>query len=182
MKNRRSFLKTSALSICGSSFIYGPKFFFNNLINDVPIVKQPEECETFYVRENTPITFHISKATDNILSVSLLTEELLPGSIIPVHKHLNEDEYFFFSQGTGLVTIDDTTFTFKPGTAAFVPKNTWHGFKNNGNDKVEFSFGYSPAGFESFFREIGTPEGQQFKQKPKDEFDSIAKKYGMVFR
>lgn len=70
MKNRRGFLKTSALSICEVAFVSSPKSLFNSLASDVPIVKQPEECETFYVRENTPITFHISKTTDNISSVS----------------------------------------------------------------------------------------------------------------
>jgi len=182
MKNRRNFLKTSALSISAIPFISVQQSSFNNLINETAIIKQPEECETFYVRENTPITFHLSKTTDNIFSVSLLTEELIPGSIIPVHKHLNEDEYFFFLSGSGEITVDDTTFKFKPGTTGFVPKNTWHTIKNSGNEKVVFCFGYSPAGFEGFFREVGTPKDQEFKPKPKDEFDKIAKKYGMVFK
>lgn len=181
MKNRRSFLKTSALSISAAPFISIRETLFDNFANDA-VVKQPDQCETFFVRENTPITFNISKTTDNISSVSLLTEELIPGSAIPVHKHLNEDEYFFFISGTGVITIDDKEYIFKPGTSAFVPKNTWHGLKNNSNDKVFFSFGYSPSGFEGFFREVGTPKGQPFMQKPKDEFESIAKKYGMVFK
>ena len=146
------------------------------------MVKQPEDCEIFFVRENTPITFHISKSTDQISSFSLLSEELLPGAFIPVHKHIKEDEYFFFSQGTGVITIDEAPFEFKPGTTAFVPKNTWHTLRNTGDGKVLFSFGYSPAGFEGFFREIGTPKGQPFKQKPKEEFDAISKQYGMVFK
>lgn len=180
MKNRRSFLKTSALGISAAPFISIQESFFN--IPDAAVVKQTDECETYYVRENTPITFNISKTTDNITSVSLLSEELIPGSAIPVHKHLNEDEYFFFITGTGIITIDDNEYSFKPGTSAFVPKNTWHGLKNNSNDKVFFSFGYSPAGFEGFFKEIGTPKGQPFTQKPKHEFERIAKKYGMVFK
>lgn len=181
MKTRRSFLKTSALSISGAPLISIPALLFNNAINEA-LLKQPEDCETVYVRPNTPITFNISKTKDNISEVSLLTEELVPGSVIPVHKHLNEDEFFYFISGTGIVTINETTFTFKPGTTAFVPKNSWHTFKNTGNEKAIFFFGYSPAGFEGFFREVGTPRGQEYKPKPKDEFDAIAKKYGMVFK
>ena len=125
MKNRRNFLQMATLSICGTPFISFPETFFNNSTDEMQVVKQPEECETFFVRENTPITFNISKATDNISSFSLLTEELIPGSIIPVHKHLNEDEYFFFVHGT---------------------KNTWHGLKNISNDKVVFPLDiYLPA-------------------------------------
>lgn len=142
MKNRRNFLQMATLGLCGAPFISFPETFFHNSTDEMPVVKQPEECETFFVRENTPITFNISKATDNISSVSLLTEDLIPGSIIPVHKHLNEDEYFFFVHGTGVIIINDTITTFKPRTTAFVPKNTWHGLKNISNDKVLFSFGY----------------------------------------
>ena len=182
MSNRRNFLKTSAISICGTPFLVNSKSFFDPPINHGPLVKQPEDCEIFFVRENTPVTFHISKSADQISSVSLLSEELLPGALIPIHKHINEDEYFIFSQGTGVITIDEAMFEFKPGTTVFVPKNTWHTLRNTGDVNVIFSFGYSPAGFEDFFREIGTPKGQTFQQKPKEEFDVIAKKYGMVFK
>lgn len=178
MKNRRTFLKNSALG-AGAAFVS-----FTDLLEsgEAAIVKQPEEYETFFVRENTPITFNISKHKDGVSSVSLLTEELVPGSVIPIHKHLRADEFFFFHQGTGIFIVDEKTFPFKKGTTAFVPKNTWHSLKNTGDEKVIFSFGFSPAGFEDFFREIGTPKGQEYKQKSEKERDAIAKRYGMVFK
>lgn len=182
MEDRRKFLKNSTLALGAAAFFSGNEVFASNLLNGAGLVKQAEECETYLVRENTPITFHLSKTKDNISSMSLLSEELLPGSSIPVHKHLNEDEFFFFITGTGTAMIDDQTFPFKPGTSVFIPKNTWHAFKNTGNEKAFCTFSYTPSGFEGFFREIGTPKGQEFKAKPKDEFDRIAKKYGMVFR
>jgi len=43
-------------------------------------------------------------------------------------------------------------------------------------------FVLSPAGFEDFFRQIGTPKGQPFKQKPKEDFGAICRKFGMVFK
>jgi len=181
MKNRRSFLKTLALA-CGIPFISANKVLAEEPEKSAPLVKQPEECDTFFVRENTPITFNLTKSTDGVSGVSLLTEELVPGSVIPMHMHLNEDEFFFFISGTGTVTIGESTSEFKPGTTAYIPRNTWHGFKNTGSEKAVFSFGYSPAGFEDFFREVGTPKGQPYKPKPKEELDRIAKKYGMVFK
>lgn len=182
MKNRRTFLKGSA-SLIGASFL--PETELSSVgepSGSVPVVRNIEQGDTYYVRENTPITFTISKKSDNISSLSMCLEELIPGSAIPVHKHLNEDEYFYVIAGTGIVIIDEKEFPFKPGTSVLVPKNTWHGFKNTGNEKIVFTFGYSPAGFEEFFREVGTPKGQEFKPKPKEEFDRIAKKYGMVFK
>jgi len=182
MNTRRNFLKTSALGLIGAPLAAVASPAGDDTAANAPTVKQPEDCETYYVRENTPITFNICKTTDNIGTVSVMTEEIVPGGAIPEHKHLNEDEFFIFTSGTGAITIDEASFTFKPGTTGFVPKNTWHSIKNTGADKVVFSFGYTPSGFEGFFKEVGTPKGQPFKQKPKAEVDAIAKKYGMVFR
>jgi len=182
MIKRRNFLKTSALSALGSSLISFPLDVEAHSGNSSPVVRQLEQCETFFVRENTPITFHLLKATDNIQPVSLCTEEILQGGGIPTHKHLHADEYFYFISGTGSITAGDVESPFKAGTSAFVPKNTWHSIKNTGSEKLFLLFGFSPAGFEDFFRQIGTPKGQTFKQKPKDEFDSICKKFGMIFR
>ena len=183
MKKRRDFIQLS-VGLLGL-----PLVTFPGLASPVgltgssgPMIKQPGDCDTILVRENTPITFHLSKMTDGVTSISLLSEELIPGGAIPEHKHLYEDEYFFFVSGTGRVMIDDKEFPFQPGTTAFIPRNTWHAIKNTGSGNAFFSFGYSPAGFEEFFRQIGTPRGQEFRQKPKTEFDEIARKFGMVFR
>jgi mannose-6-phosphate isomerase-like protein (cupin superfamily) len=182
MKNRRDFLKSSTLGALAFPMVGISPHAMTILAANPAVVKQPEACETFLVRENTPITFNISKATDQVAPVSLLTEELVVGSVIPMHKHLHEDEFFFFIEGTGSIVVDDITFAFKPGTTAFVPKNTWHSIKNTGDVKAIFSFGYSPAGFEDFFRQIGTPKGQPFKPKPKEEVQRIAETFGMVFK
>ena len=182
MNKRRDFIQLSA-TLLGLPLVSLPELAsFGDLRASGPMVKQPEECDTVLVRANTPITFHLSKMTDGVTSISLLSEELIPGSAIPEHKHLYEDEYFFFVSGTGQVMIDGKEFPFQPGTTAFIPRNTWHAIKNTGSEKAVFSFGYSPAGFEEFFRQIGTPRGQEFRQKPATEFAAIAKKFGMVFR
>jgi hypothetical protein len=52
--------------------------------------------------------FFISKISDNIDSISICVEEILPGNGIAIHKHMNEDE-----------------IPVNKGTTAFVPKGTW---------------------------------------------------------
>ena len=146
------------------------------------VVSQPEEGETFIVRENTPITIRVSKMKDSVASISLCTEEIQPGGKIPVHKHLHEDEFFIFQKGTGTIEIDAVEYPVKTGTMGFVPRATWHSITNNNSELLIFTFGYSPAGFEDFFKQIGTPKGQPFKPKTPGEIKSIAEKYGMVFK
>jgi len=182
MENRRDFLKATTLGLAGVPLTTISHLPFLALINGGPVIKHSDECEAVYVRENTIITFHLSKSTDEMSSISLLSEELIPGSAIPMHKHLYADEFFLFLSGNGEITIGEIVYPFWPGTTGFVPKDSFHGIRNTGTEKVVFFFGYSPAGFEGFFRESGTPKGQPFKAKPKPEMEAIAKKYGMVFK
>lgn len=43
-------------------------------------------------------------------------------------------------------------------------------------------FQYSPAGFEEYFIENGTPAGQPDKIRTEDEYAMTEKNYGMVYK
>jgi len=43
-------------------------------------------------------------------------------------------------------------------------------------------FAFTPAGFEGFFREVGTPVGQPFVPKTMEQRRAIAKKWGMIYK
>ena len=197
MKNRRKFLQTSIYGLLsGAGLTFSKAILARNTavaqgIVRQPlagatyaqgIVRQPDEGETYFVREHTPITIKISKRTDGIDSASMCTEEIIPGGIIPVHKHLHTDELFYFSRGGGLFIIDDKEIPVTAGSSAFVPRGTWHGFRNNTSETAVFSFSYSPAGFEDYFRQIGTPKGTPFKAKLPEELKMIAERFGMVYK
>jgi mannose-6-phosphate isomerase-like protein (cupin superfamily) len=181
MKNRRSFLQTTSAGILGSMLVSLPNFSLANNAGKKGIVKNEEEGEVYFVRETTFITIKVSK-TDGIESVSICTEEIHPGDGIPVHKHLYNDEQFFFHKGRGSFMLDNSEYPVGEGSTAFVPRGTWHGLKNTGSEPLIFTFGFSPAGFEDYFRQVGTLKGTAFKAKPGDEKKILAKKYGMEFR
>ena len=43
-------------------------------------------------------------------------------------------------------------------------------------------FQYTPAGFEEYFIENGTPVGMQAKERSEEEYLLAEKKYGMVYK
>ncbi len=90
-KSRREFIHLSTMGVLvpGVASLHLPVIFRDE--NKKGVVKQPEDGEIYFVREKTPITIYVSRQADSVASVSLCAEELLPGSKIPVHKHLNED-------------------------------------------------------------------------------------------
>lgn len=181
MKNRRSFLKATSAAMLSSTLISLPQFSLANNSNKNGIVKNADEGEIYFVRENTAITIKVSK-TDDVDSVSICTEEIPVDGGIPIHKHLRNDEIFFFHKGNGNFILDNQEFAVSEGSTAFVPKDTWHGLKNTGNELLIFTFGFSPAGFEDFFRQIGTIKGTPFKAKTQDEIKLFAAKYGMIYK
>ncbi len=68
------------------------------------------------------------------------------------------------------------------GSLIFIPKSVWPGLKNTGTEEIVTVFGYSPAGFEDFFKELGTAAEKPFIEKTTEERKAIAKKWGMVYK
>ena len=85
----------------------------------------------------------------------MITQEVSPGTSIPVHLHEKEDEIIFIQSGRGTATLGDNQVPLAPGSTLFVPQGTWHGGRNIGTETLMWIAIYSPSGFEGYFREIG---------------------------
>ena len=72
---------------------------------------------------------------------------------------------FLFTKGEGTLTLDEQLVEVKTGDVVFVPRDTWHGLDNTGNENLLMVFQYSPAGFEEYFIENGTPAGMPAKER-----------------
>jgi quercetin dioxygenase-like cupin family protein len=179
---RRNFLKIGLFASLTSLLGSAPKITFGVNQNSKGIFKRADEGEVYQIRPNSFVTIKASKRKDGIETISFCTEEIAQGGIIPVHKHLYEDEMIFIHKGNGVLTLDDQLIPVQSGSMAIAPKNVWHGLQNTGNEPIIMVFGYNPTGFEDFFRQVGTPKGEQFRQFVPEERLKIAEKMGMIFR
>jgi quercetin dioxygenase-like cupin family protein len=85
-----------------------------------------------------------------------------PGSGVPPHIHLREDEMLQVLEGEMEVFLDGKTFVAKAGSVCFFPRNIPHGFKNMTNRPVQTRFVVSPGrNFEAFFNEFSALPAQQ---------------------
>lgn len=146
------------------------------------IVVHEDEGIHILTRRKVPITIKISQAKHGVNSISCCVEQMDPGRKMRVHKHLNNDELIFIQRGQGTLTLGDQSIEVKTGAVAFIPRGTWHGLDNNGSEKLQMIFQYSPAGFEEFFIENGTPAGMPEKERSKEELKMTAEKYGMIYK
>ena len=181
MNSRRQFLEQGSVGFL--SFLLLPLPAFSN---DIPgfegLVVAEQDGETLMIRNGTTtLRIKISK-THGSASICFVSESILPGEGIPVHKHLNEDELIFIHKGTGLFTLGEKQYPVSEGAVAVVPKGIWHGLQNTGSENIEMRFSYTPSGFEGFFREVGTPAGQPFVKKTVEEKRVIAQKWGIAYK
>jgi len=189
MKNiqhpRRKFLLTGLAGFCTALFANFPKIsfaksYYNN--DKGIIVREDEGIHILTGRRKVPITIKISKAKDGVDGISFCVEDQSPGRKMRIHKHLNNDELIFIHKGEGTLTLDEQSIQVKTGDVAFVPRGTWHGLDNTGNENLLMIFQYSPAGFEEYFIENGTLVGMPAKEKTEEEYAITEKKYGMVYK
>jgi quercetin dioxygenase-like cupin family protein len=180
MASRRRFFHQGGLGLFSILFLTDTAF--SNTLNDdfQGLVVNEEEGETFQLRDGTArVKIKISKV-QGAKTISFLASSFVPGDAISIHKHLNEDELIFIHKGSGIFTLDEKEYSVQAGAAALVPKGVWHGLRNTGTENIEMRFAYTPAGFEGFFREMGTPLGQPHVIKNLEERQKIDKKWGLI--
>jgi mannose-6-phosphate isomerase-like protein (cupin superfamily) len=109
--------------------------------------------------------------------MSMVTEDLPPGSAIRVHLHQHEDEIIVIRMGSGIATLGDDEVTVAAGAIVYVPQGVWHGLRNNGTATLGMSAIYSPPGFEQAFKDrLLHPD------RTAAEAAASRKKHGIVYR
>lgn len=80
------------------------------------------------------------------------TEEVSPGSRIPLHVHAEAEEILFVYRGSGRARVGDEEVEVGPETAIFIPPGTSHGFVNHTGEPVHLTWTFSPPGEQEKFR------------------------------
>ena len=109
------------------------------------------------------------------------TQQVTLAAGIPIHRHFEMDEAFYVLEGSGTVILDDVPHAFDKGATIFIPKNSWHGFKNPDHELL-LLWVVTPPGLDGFFRETCNPPGVAPKQFTREQLNAIARKYATEFR
>ena len=183
-QSRRKLLQIGFMGAITAFLSNLPRLSFAQPVSDNAkgIVVDEDEGIHILTRRKVPITIKLSKAKDGIDGISFCVEDMIPGRTMRVHKHLYNDELIFIHKGEGTLTLDEESFQVRTGAVVFVPRGVWHGLDNTGTENLLMTFGYSPAGFEEYFVENGTPVGMPAKQRTAEEHAITERKYGMVYK
>ncbi|MGY6650488.1 cupin domain-containing protein [Wenyingzhuangia sp. IMCC45574] len=120
-----------------------PDYFNDKLENKASII-QPNQGEKLELN-TISITFKVtSEMSNDQLGVYEIT---LPPMAIgaKLHYHRFMDETFIVNEGELTMQVGQEEYKAKPGTVAYVPRFTTHGFKNDTDKTVKLTLIFNPS-------------------------------------
>ena len=91
----------------------------------------------------------ISPKNSSTRNLSVQISEVPVGSEQPIHNHEPEQCYYII-KGKGLMIIEEESREVSPGDAVYIPSNSKHGIKNNGDDILEYLTANAPVFSEEY--------------------------------
>ena len=137
--------------------------------------------EAFHSTSNDQNTYHFLAEKVTVLVTGEQTNgEYAVAHIIeppkmgpPLHIHEDDDESFFIVNGQFTFYVGDEVFEAKAGDYVFAPRGIPHRFVS-GPEESEFIVTATPAGFDQFINELGTPVSKDASlpkaEPPSEEF------------
>lgn len=83
---------------------------------------------------------------------SMVRIKLKPGTTIPKHIHQYSDEYLYFENGGGTLTINNEKYKVESGQAFYIPIGMKHSYENDSDQESSAIQFYTPNGPEQRFK------------------------------
>jgi quercetin dioxygenase-like cupin family protein len=117
-----------------------------------------------------------AQATDGRLALLEVVEQ--PGGEPPIHRHYWEDELLYVLTGELVLFIEGKWLAVPPGRAIMVPRGVEHTFAVLSTTARMLAL-FTPAGFESFYRETGLEKrGERENTTGIEQWVATAARYG----
>ncbi len=126
--------------------------YFNDQMEDKAVIIKPDEGEQFKMN-GMSLTFKVTSEISND-QLGLYEIVLGPHTIgAKLHYHRFMDETFIVNKGTLTLLMAGKEAMAKPGTVAYIPRFTPHGFRNDTDEEVRLTLLFNPSQKrEGFFR------------------------------
>jgi quercetin dioxygenase-like cupin family protein len=118
--------------------------YFNDQLEDKAVNVKPNEGERYEIGGNS-FTF---KVTSEISNDQLGVYEIVLASMCigaKLHYHRYMDETFIVTKGMLTIQTGKKEFQAEPGTVAYAPRFSLHGFRNDTNEEVRLMLIFNPV-------------------------------------
>ena len=100
-----------------------------------------------------PFTVKV-RGEDTANGWSFFEATVMPGSVVPEHKHEGFDEAFYILEGELEMQMDGRKVTVTPGYFINVQRGTVHGYQNISSAPAKYLTWTHPSGVEHFYEDI----------------------------
>ena len=139
--------------------------------NSEPSILGRDEGEVLLDSRGRTTIVKVSPQTGSRL-LAMGTQDMPPGSGIPVHKHDRTEEILYVNEGTGAVIIGNDRIQVEKDTTIWVPPGVWHGVENP-DEHMHILWFVTPPGLDDFFRGLFWYPGEEPKLLTADEIAEI---------
>jgi quercetin dioxygenase-like cupin family protein len=147
--------------------------------NSKPVPKQPtptvfqaDEGDRWMLLGDKPLVFKVDPATTGSDALVVGTEEMPPGSKIPAHKHLYEDD-IFVHKGVVRVTLAGRQYDAGTGATVFIPHGNWIGAENASSEPAMILFFFNKPVFEQCLRAMSSRPGETFTMPAPEKMAAV---------
>ena len=126
-------------------------------------------------------TLKVDPKTVGAERFALGAEALPPGTAIPVHRHLSDEELIIVHRGRARMTLGDSIWMVDAGGVAYIPRRTWVGIANAAQDTLTIFYVFPTPHFLDYMRGIASasPGGRRLAPA---EAARIDRQYGIEYR
>lgn len=118
--------------------------YFNDQLENKGVIIKPNEGEKFEMN-GLSLTFKVTSEISND-QLGVYEIVLAPMAIgAKLHYHRFMDETFIVNEGVLTIQVGDKEYKAEPGSVAYVPRFTPHGFRNDTNEEVKLTLLFNPS-------------------------------------
>jgi mannose-6-phosphate isomerase-like protein (cupin superfamily) len=129
-----------------------------------PYILGPDEGEAWWFFGNLVTVKASAAQTRGRLTAVEFLNPL--GFAPPLHRHLEEDEFFYVLSGTARYSCDREDFTAGPGDFVMLPVGLPHTFVVGPDEPLHVLQLSTPGGFEDYVAMLGEPAGERRLPEP----------------
>lgn len=103
------------------------------------------EVRPFRTKDGSEIRELLHPSAHGDIRQSFAEAVVAPGAGTALHRHRTSEEIYHITNGTGVMTLANESFTVGVGDSILIPPGTSHCIRNTGNDSLHILCACAPA-------------------------------------
>lgn len=100
------------------------------------MIRSKQDATPYLTKDGSLIRELLHPDHQPVKNQSLAEASVPPGVTTHLHRHLESEEIYHITQGTGVMRLDEDEFGVKAGDSILIQAGTAHAIRNSGDDEL----------------------------------------------